>query len=224
MLIFLCSLMAHANDFSVDRPSVGTSGATLGYGMLQLETGIELSILSPTSAIIPTLVRLGVTDSTEIRLFSDIVSISETMDYGPLGLEVKQTLWQNDSFIVGALANGVLPFDGSGSDASAIALLDYMTGNWAFWGNVGLNLAQWDDLQMSTLFAVGGGVNVTENIQVCLEQSGTIADSFSGYAQVSVLYVTEDTQWDVYYQSSVQDLSEHIVGVGYSQRWGVFEK
>ena len=221
MLILIMTLSVMANEFTVDRPSVGTSGATIGKGMLQVETGAQVAFAGATSVTAPTLLRLGVSESTEVRLFSDIVTVSDSLQFGPLGIEGKQRIYQSDRVILGVLANGVIPLQDSVGSVSALGLLDYSSGRWAYWLNIGGAMESFESPTWSTLFAIGAGVMVTESIQVCAEQSGALADSFSGYTQFSVLYTTEDTQWDIYYQASSQDLSEHIVGLGYSQRWSL---
>ena len=221
MLIFLTVPSGFANDFTVDRPSVGTSASTIGKGIVQLETGVQMAFTGLTSVSSPTLLRFGVAESTEIRLFSDVATISDSVQFGPLGIEGKQRIYQSDSVTFGLLANGIIPMRGDPSVATALGLLDYSSGLWSYWLNVGGSVESFENPQWSTVFAIGAGVNVVDSVQVCAEQSGTLSDSFSGYTQFSVLYTTTERQWDIYYQASLQDLSEHLVGIGYSQRWAL---
>jgi hypothetical protein len=221
MLLLFLSSLSSANDFTVDRPTVATSGATIGKGILQLETGLQIDIPSPTFTI-PTLVRLGVTPTTELRLFSNVVTVSNKNGYGPLGLEAKQTVFKSENMIVGVLTNGVISFDDSPLSVSAIGLLDYNSGSWSSWLNLGISGSNPSNFEIATLFAIGSGVTITDSIQVCLEQSGTITDTFTGYSQISVLHSSNNIQWDVYYQGSTHDLSEHIIGVGYSRQWSLY--
>ena len=224
MFAIMLSSLCLANDFTVDRPTVGTSASTIGKQMLQLETGIHINTISPSSASIPTLIRYGVTPSTELRMFSGVIQLSDEPGYEPLGIELKQTILQKEQIVLGAVTNGIVSFDGNPLTLSAIALLDYSAKPWSLWFNIGTIANNPSNLSFETVFALGAGINVTDTLQVCVEQSGTIADAFSGYAQISLLHSSNDNQWDVYYQGSSHNLSEHIVGLGYAKRWSVNSK
>lgn len=90
--------VASADDcrFTTDRPGATNSHVTIGAGCFELESGVSVDRSPGTTGLsFPTLVRFGLVDPLELRLFTGIVSVAvpdgdaAAADATPAALEAK---------------------------------------------------------------------------------------------------------------------------------------
>lgn len=140
------------HEIVADRPGLADGSAVVVSGIAQLETGISFGKDGDSLLTLPTLVRLGVSDSFELRLESDVLGFtSGDTDWAPAAIGFKWRMRADETMPLSVLVS-VQPASGGGSlradelEAGVRLVSDLdLGGGFSLTPNVGLSLAEGGD-------------------------------------------------------------------------------
>lgn len=218
-----------------DRPHVSEAAAVVGPGTVQLETGFvgELSGDQGPLYSFPVLLRVGVSDTAELRLESDSMFLDGRSRFGPgdLNIGAKVMLLESEEVNVALLMRCGVHTAGQGFRTHIEPGAKLLLGK-----DLSESLALEVNLGLTSVFDSNDAVTRIEpNFAVALTQSldeelsvfgevfgfGTYGQPLALYAQTGLMLMpSADSQWDF---EVILGLSpgtqEWGVGFGYSQRF-----
>ncbi|HYC93909.1 MAG TPA: transporter [Thermoanaerobaculia bacterium] len=120
LVAMVCLALAAVSAFAqeeetivADRPGLADGAATVGSGVVQLETGLTLAGDDEESLTLPTLLRIGFGDRFELRIESDVAEgLSDDVELAPVAAGFKLRL--TDGAIPLSIIAGVQPPSGGG--------------------------------------------------------------------------------------------------------------
>lgn len=142
------SLSAQEPDISADRPGFADGPDTVAVRRVQIELGTTLEEDGGSLVSVPSLVRIGLTRSLEIRIASDVFQLaSGDVDWAPVSAGIKLRLREGDVPV--SLVASVQPPSGGGSlrttgfegESRLVASMEFGNG-FSFVPNVGVSLAE----------------------------------------------------------------------------------
>ncbi|HVG25203.1 MAG TPA: transporter [Thermoanaerobaculia bacterium] len=116
LLLSSFSLFAQEEEQQIvaDRPGLADGAATVGAGVVQLETGLMLADDGDPSQTLPTLLRFGISDRFELRVQSDVVGrVAGDTELAPIAAGFKLRL--REGAIPLSLIASVQPPSGGGA-------------------------------------------------------------------------------------------------------------
>ena len=210
--------MALAGDISTDRPTVAASAHTVGQQVLQIETGLQQELGSNAGTTIPTLIRLGVSESFELRVDSSMLQLTKVeLDFGGLGAGAKFTMAESQAVTLGLMAGATIPLAHQDANPYALLLADIAGGLWA---NVG-----WTG-EGNLDYAVGYGLPLSGNMTPFVETAGGLdlnGQVWGGSVQGGAVWTRDHLEWDVYLQTNLDGFDHHTVAAGLAYRFGSHE-
>lgn len=188
MLVFCSgSLLAQdAKTIDTDRPDQSDGVFTLPAGKFQIETGFLYGEIGEDYFMNNTMLRLGLTKSTEVRLAVDYGHEFSSTGLMPVGLSIKQNLWQGQGVLptttlIGSLS---LPFLASSefeTDKAAwgitLAFENGLSDTFSLAYNLGFSTDGYSD-DLIWVWTTNLGYSVSEKVAVFAEYFGNYADKF----------------------------------------------
>ncbi len=208
-MAFVClsALAQQQEPISADRPGLADGSSTVGDGVFQVETGVNVERDADDTLTLPTLLRYGFGDRFELRVESDF---DESV---AAGFKLRLT--------EGAVPLSIIASVQEGLEGSARLVSDIDLGNdFSLTPNVGVELAEDEDA--TAVFAMTLAKNIG-NAQPFVDFETSVSDGDTSLiADAGVAWVVgRDTQLDV---SGGVDLAgdaypEWFVSAGYSRRF-----
>lgn len=233
LVVFSGSLWSqNSMPIDTDRPDQSDGVFTLPSGKFQLETGFIYGEALDNYFLNNTMVRLGLTQSTEVRLAVDYGRMFSTTGLMPIGLSVKQNLWQERGILptttlIGSVS---LPFLASSefeTDKMAWGLTLAFENGLSEQFTLAYNLGIFTDGYTSAtnwVWTTNLGYGVSEKVSVFVEYFGNYADAAhpSHNADIGALWLLQNNlQLDVALGTRIftDGEKEQFATLGFSYRF-----
>ena len=219
-------------SIETDRPHVSEGACVVGPGTVQLEAGLLTDLSAGDRPVynLPALLRVGVSDSWELRLESDSFGlIDQRMGFSDLNLGAKVMLYEGETFDAAALLRLGVYTHGEGFAGHLIPEAKLLIGT-----DLTDSLAMEVNLGMASIFDGEKGV-LEPNFSVALTQS--LDDQWSLFGEVfgvgahrqpvaifaqggMMVLLSNDSQFDFEVIKGLTPGSQDwSIGAGYSQRF-----
>lgn len=229
-----CASAPAAGPMITDRPDFTESAATVGPGVVQLETGYTVTAGEGTEQTVgEALIRVGVAAGTELRLGPGSYGILTPEDgpraTGPEGASLgakfelpKGSLAEGLALIVASAVPVPSDLGHDGWSPSGVLAAAWTVGPFDVGANAGYSYVFETGGGGEWLGSVAGGAPVSESLGLFFELYGFFPESENARGVVDgglTLAVTPDLQLDLRAGRPLQGPGTFIVGLGFSTRW-----
>jgi hypothetical protein len=252
MVVTVSAPAAQDDEIGSERPGISTGSGVVGNGRVQIESGLQHETRNDAGSKVrtlkvPTLLRLGVTDTVELRVEGDTYTRekvsrpggpserNEGMAPTSVGMKLRLPDVGGPPEAAAALTARFFPRSGSGEFRSSHATGDLrlvadwdLAPGWSFTPNIGIGVYEDDDRRRYTtgLFAASVSHEVTQALTVMVDSGYQSREQRNGKAgallDVGASYlVNRDTQLDVSAGGRVSGTAfpRRMLSIGLSRRF-----